>query len=271
MCAISLQHLGAAQETLHDAPKFCSQELPPAAITLPCSIFTQEIVLRKELTPLLSYLANNRITKIPDEEILMYVHRITYQEMLQYAYSLLFFIKLTLHFQRSHYIPARLSLAHYGQSHNNTEVLIENEIQQKISIAEIIELLERVQEDLQRAKTIDRSDKKEIFAILLARHQHLERKLKELGILHYTPTKSSSWNKTLFKYGIVLSLITILTAVGLSSLDSDAREVTIPSSEQLKRNIQKIRLLLGISQPQPLPEEEPHSDSEEEEEENDGD
>jgi hypothetical protein len=228
------------------------QEQTNTTAILPLSplVFAQEVNLRDKLTPLLSCLGHNELQKL-SPEILDYLNRIASIEVIVASYLLVLTLKSIIHCQISQPVPTRSpysSLDTYETNATTAQDLTMNDVEQKISIAEIIDLLEHVQQDLARIEELDRHDKKEIMNILLDRQQQLQRKLKQLGILHYS-SQSSLWNSSLpwAVAGLFLGL-TILT-VALASIDSDTAQTTVqfPSVDLLAKN-------LGYrQQPAPVP------------------
>lgn len=214
-------------------------------LSLPLSIFIQQVTLKKELTPLLACLASSPSSTSLDKQLQEYLSRTTAIETLIYSYLFFVALKTIIHCQRSQPAPARLPLSNYPSFGSNpkitAEYLIADEMEQKISISELIELFERVQEDLKLMKKLDRSDKKEILNILLARQQYLERKLKELGLLHYS-SQSSYWKSSL---PLVISGICLtMTVAGLciASMDPDEAHLNlqVPSQALLIKNLRRM-------------------------------
>ena len=223
-------------------------------LTLPLSLFVQQVTLRKELTPLLAYLASCPSSTPLDKQLQEYLSQATAIETLIYSYLFFVALKTIMHCQRSQPVPARLSLSNYPSFGSNpkttAEHLIADEIEQKISISELVELFERVQEDLKLMKKLDRSDKKEILNILLARQQYLERKLKEFGILHYS-SQSSYWKSSLPQVLSGICLTMMVAALCIASIDPDATQLNLqlPSRTLLIKNLKRMRNQQPVQDP----------------------
>lgn len=217
-----------------------------AKLTLPLSLFVQQVTLRKELRALLAYMASNPSSTPLDKQLQEYLNQATAIEALVDAYLFFVALKTIMHCQRSHPVPARLPLSSYPSSSSNpkaaAENLIADEMEQKISISELVELFERVQEDLKLIKKLDRSDKKEILNILLARQQYLERKLKDFGILHYS-SQSSFWKSSLPSVLSGIFLTMTVAALCIASVDPDDTQLNLqlPSRALLVKNLKRMR------------------------------
>lgn len=217
-------------------------------LSLPLSIFAQEVALRQELITFLATLANNpqQIQLCPD--LKEYLNRVTTLKTLVDTYLFFITLKTIMHCQRSHPTPTRLPYAHYELTNNTSLPITENQItqemEQQISIAEIMELLQHVEEDLVQINNLERSDKKEIINILVARKQYLDRKLKELGILHYSTQTSSFWNSSLPWAITGLCLGTALITLSLASIDHDGVQFNIhlPSKALFTKNLRQLQI-----------------------------
>jgi|GEM_PF-6198153 len=211
-----------------------------AAITLPLSplIFTQETHLKYQLTPLLSYLTHNKPQKL-SPEIQDYLNRTSTLEMIMVSYFLLFAIKSIIHCQIGQTVPSGPRYTAFDTHETNASTgqnWTVDGVEQKISIAEVIDLLEHVQSDLARINHLDRHDKKEIMKILLDREQQLKRKLKQLGILHYS-SQSSFWNSSLLPCAVTgMFMGGVIFTLALASIDEDG--VHVPSKTLLMKNLE---------------------------------
>lgn len=212
----------------------------PTILPLSPLVFAQEVNLRDKLISLLPYLTHHESQKI-SPEILDYLNRTTTLEIITASYLLVLTLKSIIHCQISQPVPTRLAYNSFDTHEENgitAQSWAINDVEQKISIAEIIDLLEHVQQDLARIQDLDRHDKKEIMNILLNRQEELQRKLKQLGIMHYSP-QSSFWNSTLSWSIAGLFLGMTMITVALATINDDGNQTTIqfPSMELLAKNL----------------------------------
>lgn len=111
--------------------------------------------------------------------------------------------------------------------------------QQKISLADIVELFQFLREDLSKIDYLDRDDKDEVMEILNIRNKYLERKLKELGIFRYTPPASTVESLSgLFMLGLSLGIVIFGTAFFIIDFDSESPEFSYPSKTLFYRNLE---------------------------------
>ncbi len=203
-------------------------------------VFAQEVNLRDKLTPLLLYLAHHEPKKL-SSDVYDYLNRTAALEMIVASYLLVLTLKSIIHCQISQPVPKRLrysSLDMHESTATTSQDWVINDVEQKISIAEIIDLLEHVQEDLAHIDELHRHDKKEIMNILLNRQQQLERKLKQLGILHYS-SQSSFWDSSLATALAGMCLGMTIITLALASINTHEAQPTLqfPSTTLLINNL----------------------------------
>ena len=126
------------------------------------------------------------------------------------------------------------------------DVRIEGLAEQQHVISELREILEKIDEDLQNASYLERSDKKEIIKLLQAKKRLIKEKLGSLeDLVNFIEPPGYEWKLkpwqelTLMLLGTAV-LISGITSLVLASNDSSLRVWHAPTKHQLFVNLDKV-------------------------------
>jgi hypothetical protein len=133
------------------------------------------------------------------------------------------------------------------------QVKAEECLKQNITIAELNELINRTQEDLNtRFEQLDRSDKAEILKIIKEKEQLLLKQIKDMEILLHTQKPKSHLKKKIFiACGVIASTLLMLSLL-IASYDSQHDTWTWPSFDYFFENIANLFNIQKELQPSPI-------------------
>lgn len=126
-------------------------------------------------------------------------------------------------------------------------------LNQNITIVELSELINRVQEDIKtRINELDRNDKVEILKIIKEKEQTLLKQVKDMEILLRPQKQSSSWKKKALIAGEIIVGVSLLLTLLLATYDNHHDEWSLPSWENVRYNFSLLFDLDVIPAPTPI-------------------
>ncbi|MBY0353563.1 hypothetical protein K2W90_04335 [Candidatus Babeliales bacterium] len=121
----------------------------------------------------------------------------------------------------------------------------EQNLNQQITLAELLEQLEKINDDIENIRDLERPDVDEIYKILLKKKEHIVAQLRSIESVtrtHYFE-ETSLWSNALKLLGGTTVIIGVPALIVLACYDPQSRSMQKPTLERLQENFETLKNL----------------------------